>query len=273
MLAIDENQLENFDESIWQRSFVLFFLGLMNLGIPVLLLGNPMAFSGLEAASQTMRRMSAAGYHTLAPAKKSSDAWWAKQYVPGICRFSLCEEIPAIHEVVDATFEVSAGVPGLFGAIWCEAQRIALRRGPESAALTHADIKAAFDSPRVVKIRDIALQVLGNSKVRRFLDIPVEADPAQGGAARTSCNDDQSAGSDHSKHEIKTVNPIQAVRSKLEKQALAKERAAAKRREKAEHPDPEDLRIFEAQMEIFAGLEGVQEPLLAGAKRAGPKAR
>lgn len=273
MLAIDENQLENLEESIWQRSFVLFFLGLMNLGIPVLLLGNPLAFTGLEAASQTMRRMSAAGYHVLAPAKKSSDAWWAKQYIPGMCKFSLCEEIPAVQEVIDATFDVSGGVPGLFGAVWCEAQRIALRRGPGSATLTLTDIVAAFDSPRVIKIRDIATQVLGNPKILRFLDIPAYKNVASGAETKAVCGDREDGGLAHSKREIKMINPIQAARSKLEKQALAKERAAAKRKESAEHSDPDDIRRFEHQMEAFAGLEGVQEPLLAAAKRAGPKAR
>ena len=273
MLAIDENQLENFEESIWQRSFVLFFLGLMNLGIPVLLLGNPLAFTGLEAASQNMRRLSTAGYHKLSPAGNSTEAWWAKDCVPGFCRFALCEEIPSIQEIVDATFEVSAGVPGLFGAVWWEAQRIALRRAGEKATLRLGDIIAAFESPRVSEIRSIALQIQGNSKIKRYLDIPSEAKTEAEGHLEVSRNADENSGADGAKGPTRTLDPIQAMRSKLERQALAKERAAAKRREKVDNPSPEDIRAYEQKMEAFAGLEGMQEPLLAGAKRAAPKAR
>lgn len=270
MLAIDENQLENFDESLWQRTFILFFLGLMNLGIPVLLLGNPLAFTGLESASQNMRRLSTAGHHKLVPAKEASDVWWAEHCVPGMCRFSLCEEMPPIPEIVAATFEVSAGVPGLFGAVWAEAQRIALRRGGERTVLTHDDITVAFDSPRVLEIRNIAAQIMGRVKARRFLDIPAETpEPYAGDAQAKNAKDEAGANA----ADRKTVDPIQAARSKLERQALAKERQAAKRREKADIPCAEDIRNYEQQMEMFAGLEGMQEALLSGAKRAAPKER
>lgn len=273
MLAIDENQLENLEESIWQRSFVLFFLGLMNLGIPVLLLGNPLAFSGIEAASQNMRRLSTAGYHKLSPALNSTDVWWAKECVPGFCRFSVCEDVPPIQEIVDATFEVSAGVPGLFGAVWWEAQRIALRRGGEKVTLGLADLLAAFESPRVTEIRSIAQQILGNSKIRPYLDIPPEAKIGPERDSKASCNNEGGIVTDGTKNQKESLDPIRAMKSKLERQALAKERAAAKRREKADYLSPDDIRAYEQKMEAFAGLDGMQEPLLAGAKRASPKAR
>lgn len=272
MLAIDENQKDNLDESMWQRSFVLFFLGLMNLGIPVLLLGNPLAFRALEADSQVMRRFSTAGYYRLTPAATSSEDWWSKDYVPGMCEYSFCDEIPPIAEIVERTFEMSGGVPGLFRLIWIEAQRIALRRGGDRVCLTAEDLQAAAKSPRGKELVAIASQILGKTSLQRFIDIPLNAGGGVCDSGPSSPDSDNDPGC--SPEGVKKP-PDQAalVRAQIERSMKAKEKAAAKRKDKADHLSAEDLRIFELKMENFAGFEGIQEPLLSGIGRAPPKQR
>jgi hypothetical protein len=272
LLAIDENQQSNFDSSSWQKVFVLFYLGLMNLGIPVLLLGNPSAFGGLESASQDMRRFSVAGYHKLVPAASPLESWWSRDFVPGMCRFLLCDEIPPVNEIVERTFEMSGGVPGLFGPLWVEAQRVVLRRGGSHACLTHADFVTALNSPRVTELHAIARQAVGKAAVQRFVDMPfapkagltqTASTPPGESTDGTTVTQSSSTGSSH----------VITVRNAIEHQVKAKVRAAEKRKERAEHLSSEDLRRFELQMEMFAGLQGTQEPLLTGNGRAPPKSR
>ncbi|MCX7514990.1 hypothetical protein [Frateuria sp. STR12] len=270
LLAIDENQQANFDESFWQKSFVLFFLGLMNLGIPILLLGNPLAFVGLESASQDIRRFSTAGYHKLTPAPSFSETWWSREFVPGMCLFSLCDEVPAKEGIVEQTFDMSAGVPGLFGPLWIEAQRIALRRGGEVAQLEHADFIAALDTPRVRELHAMALQVRGKAPAHRFTDMPFKSRGAPGSAQSIPADECDGASTPQARV---SSDHVGAVRKAMERKVKAKERAAEKRREKAEHLTPEDMRRHELQMEMFASLRGTQEPLLAGSDRAPPKRR
>ena len=270
ILAIDENQQQNFDDSAWRDSFILFFLGLMNLGIPVLLLGNPLAFVGLETASQNIRRFSNTGHHKLSPAASASERWWSEDYVPGMCRFLLCDGAPPVHEIVERTFAMSAGVPGLFGPLWIEAQRLALRRGGDRVVLTHDDLLAASSTPRVRELLAIAAQILGTTAEQRFTDIPVKMGATRlDKAAKTSASPAEAL----SENAVKVFDPVAEQREKFKRQLRASQRQAEKRKERGDHLGSEDLKIFERKMEAFAGLEGAQEPLLTGSNRARPKLR
>lgn len=272
LLAIDENQQENFDQSIWQKVFVLFFLGLMNLGIPILLLGNPLAFRGLESSSQNVRRLSTMGYHRMTPAMTSAEPWWAKDFVPGMCRFSLCEEIPTIDVIMETTFEAAGGVPGLFGPLWIEAQRISLRRGGDCARLYQDDLRAALESPRVRDLAAIGKQAIGIDLAERFIDIP-RPSPRVGGT--------ESADASVTAPEVSCCNqdvpqqpkPIDEVQKALERRRKSSEYMRKYRSAKAEQLATGGVSRAEQQMEMFAGLKGTQEPLLSGCDRAPPKKR
>ncbi|MBB6187562.1 TniB family NTP-binding protein [Rhodanobacter sp. MP7CTX1] len=269
MLVIDENQQDNFDQSVWQRSFILFFLSVMNLGIPVMLLGNPQAFVRLETVSQNVRRFSTVGYYELIPAASSGEDWWSKDYVPKMCQFMLCDEAPPMTEIIEATFGMSAGVPGLFGPIWVEAQRIALRRGGDRTCVTHADLLAAGTTSRGKGLLAIASQISGATSLQRFIDIPAKV-----AVCRSESGEPNAAGPKASAEGERGVSEqMDPIRAKLERDMKAKEKAAAKRMEKANHLNPDDLRAYELKMEIYAGFEGAQEPLLTSGGRAPPKLR
>lgn len=272
LLAIDENQLENFDQSIWQKVFVLFFLGLMNLGIPILLLGNPLAFRGLESSSQNIRRLSTMGYHKMTPALTATEPWWATDFVPGMCRFSLCEEIPSIDEIIDTTFEVAGGIPGLFGPLWIEAQRISLRRGGDCAKLHRGDLVAALGSPRVRDLTAIGQQAIGMSSVERFVDIP-RSGPRAGGAGSADASVIESGVPDRTQEPRQQPSPIDEVHKALERRRKSSEYMETYRRHRAEQSATGGVSHAELQMEMFAGLKGTQEPLLSGSDRAPPKKR
>lgn len=172
LLAIDENQPNTLAENVWGDEFIQYFLGLMNLGIPVLLMGNPLAFGELDASAQLLRRFVTHGWHVLNPARQGADSWWPDQFLPGTTRFTLCEGVPSIDEIQAATFGVDGGIPGIFVAIWKEGQKIALRRAGEAAGLTVKDLKAAASSPNVAKLLEISRTVSSGNASSRFNDIP-----------------------------------------------------------------------------------------------------
>lgn len=170
LLVIDENQAQNFAESPWQMQFILFYLSLMNLGISVLLMGNPLAFMHLKTFTQVTRRFSVGGIFDFEPAQRD-ESWWRDDFVPQKQLFSLVDKCTVEREArLDMAYEASGGVPGLFEAFDIEAQRSALRGASSSAILTMEDFQAAKVSPRYKELLEIGstlgTQDAGHSDIR-----------------------------------------------------------------------------------------------------------
>ena len=195
LLAIDENQPNTLAENVWGDEFIQYFLGLMNLGIPVLLMGNPLAFSELDASAQLLRRFVTHGWHVFTPERQGADSWWSRQFLPGATRFSLCEGVPSIDEIREATSGVDGGIPAIFVAIWKEGQKIALRRAGKVAHLTVKDLKDAASSPNVAKLLEIAGAASTGNANCRFNDIPQQPTaPTQGGIGGAMATKPEEAG-------------------------------------------------------------------------------
>lgn len=184
LLIIDEKQERNFHDSPWSLEFVLFYLSLMNLGIAILLIGNPMAFGHLRAFSQVVRRFSTGGMHRLNPAPNEQEPWWAEDFVPRMHKFSLVEESTgAPDERAKLEFELTAGVPGLLQLLHVEAQRSALRRAKGTrATLDLEDLRSAVLSPAFSQAKKIAEQVTNQGTAEHDMsDIPARGEPVRSG--------------------------------------------------------------------------------------------
>lgn len=185
LLVIDEKQERNFQDSPWRLEFVLFYLSLMNLGIAILLIGNPMAFGHLRAFSQVIRRFSTGGMHRLNPAKNLREPWWAEDFVPRMHKFNLVEEVAADPtQRAQLEFDSTAGIPGLLQLFHVEAQRSALRRATgDRATVGMEDLQSALTSPAFSQAREIAAQVIGKTPGEHAMsDIPLpEGSPQIGG--------------------------------------------------------------------------------------------
>lgn len=158
LLVIDEKQQRSFEDSPWNVEFVLFYLSLMNLGISVVLVGNPLSFVNIQNFSQVMRRFSVGGVHALEPAASQNTAWWKSDFVPRMRKFSLVEhsEIPE-EERSKAEFQHCGGLPGVYPYLNSAVQSVALRRGGSQATIRSSDIEAAARSPAFVEVKNIAL--------------------------------------------------------------------------------------------------------------------
>lgn len=172
ILVVDENQQSTLDEATWGDVFVNYFIRLMNIGIPVLLSGNPLAFRNLAASAQLARRFARAGWYDLEPAQRADTPWWVSEYVPGAMRFSVLKNVPTAAETGELTFRGCAGIPAFFMEWWAEAQSVALKRRPDDDQLTAEDIAYASHSPKIKPLLKIAEAVISGNRNASYGDIP-----------------------------------------------------------------------------------------------------
>lgn len=258
-LVLDEGQQDNFDECAWQREFVLFFLAVMNFGIPILLCGHPSAFTSLLVVGQVMRRFSDIGHFQLHRVADGSDASWSKAYVPGVMRFLLCETIEDRERIIQCSHEETGGGRGLFAARWLEAQRIALLKRGTEATVTLADFEHSRYSPRCTELYRMAQWMRGYKQAGAFDDISSAPAPAIMDADAPSAE----AKPGESKADPKAVpKAIQRLMKDAQRRAKEKERKANKNAELLKNTTPEDLRKSMRVLEIMAGLGKTQGELL-----------
>lgn len=243
MLVIDESQEETLVKNHWGTEFILVFLGLMNLGIPVVLMGNPLAFTDLDQGAQLTRRFASHGWHELVPATSCTEKWWCKQFAVGEMRFSLCEKTLSVDEMVGASFEFDQGIPGLFSALWSETMRITLRRGGKTAVMKVADIATAAKSPRFRKLAEIANSVRTGNITGRYRDLPVKQPSSATG------NGSNTAVAPSAQDVISAIGNISAALKRQEARQKAKtDKDQALRKTLRE----DDLRLASDAMSILA---------------------
>lgn len=260
MLVLDEGQQDNFDECAWQREFVLFFLAVMNFGIPILLCGHPSAFTSLLVVGQVMRRFSDIGYFQLRRAADVSDHSWSKAYVPGVMRFLLCETVEDAGKIVECSHEETGGGRGLFVARWLEAQRIALLRRGDTATVTLADFQNSRRSPRCTELYRMAQWMRGDAQAGAFDDI--SSAPAGSNAAAQDGPSTESTPARTEADSKGLPKAIQRLMKDAQRRAKEIERKANKDAELLKKTSPEDLRTSTRVLEIMAGLSESQRELL-----------
>lgn len=174
LLVIDEKQQKTFEDNALKVEFVLFYLGLMNLGISVVLLGNPLAFVSLELFSQVVRRFSVGGVHDFLPAHSPNEPWWKDDYVMRMHWFCLanahCMDTDLWRK---REHELSGGLKGLQKALMHESQTVMFRRGAP-LELRIEDMETAAKSPGYRKLVKIAETARGVQAANgEFDDIPM----------------------------------------------------------------------------------------------------
>ena len=257
LLVIDEKQEGNFADQPWSVEFVLFYMMLMNLGVSVVLLGNPLAFTHLKDFSQVMRRFSTGGVHTLLPATEES-AWWPKWFVPGARKFDLIEQW-ALDEAWRRSFELThaGGLPGLYMLLHREVMRSALRRGGSTACVTQADFQAALKSPRYKEAARIARSTTSTSAedMTAFIDIPPL--PPR---ARSKPENSEATGPAPKEREAGPIPPVTAQRltnmvTGLKKQQTRELNKMQQRIDLTQKMSPEDARLLGVSDELIQSMQ------------------
>ena len=126
-LVIEELQERNFSEGASRELLLTFFLRLLNFGIPIVLIGNPLGFQAFDDFSQDVRRLYSAGCFELWPSDRYDDAGWEEFLLPGLAKFNLVGKplvwTPELRKLALAN---TGGVTGFMATYWASIQQSAL---------------------------------------------------------------------------------------------------------------------------------------------------
>lgn len=174
-LIIEEIQQRNFGEVASRDIMLLFFLRLANLGIPIVLIGNPTGFKGFEDFTQDVRRLTSAGKFELWPALSASDRDWVEFMVPGMLEFNVMPQLPALKNAPDLLFRITGGVPDFLAKIVAQAQMLALRQGKDR--ITDTEVLAAYHGPTIRANHPLIRALVDRDlqALRQISDVPCEA--------------------------------------------------------------------------------------------------
>lgn len=180
VLVIDECQLRNLVLSDQAELMQLFLLNLMNSGIPLVLVGNPFAFTWMANLSQDGRRLTERPpefFHPCGAMGSPEDDEWDVVFDGVSSYYVLHSQVQNLKECSIELKRCSGGVPGLALALWCTAQRNVLH-DPERNYLLPADITAAYDDSGFDAMRDLADGFANKDPMRmlrwRDEDVPVD---------------------------------------------------------------------------------------------------
>lgn len=175
VLVIEEIQPRNFSAAPHNGELMLMLLRLLNFGIPIVLVGNPLGFEGVGDFSQDMRRLTAQETMHLMPFEES-DPDWSKALAPALWAHNVMPvETPFDAEICHELWAASAGIPD-FAARACErAQRLALDSNDPAVTASHLR-RYRENSSAYLLDRDLVEGFAQKDPYRlsRFLDVPWE---------------------------------------------------------------------------------------------------
>lgn len=154
MLILEEVQVRNVAPAVLGSEFVALFLRILNCGIPLVLVGNPIAFGHVLDFSQDLRRLTSAGMFNFGPVFDGDDPEWKCDLVPGIWNWTLLpkkdEYIPNLSTLL---YQRTGGAHDFLVKYRRESLIEAHRSGADSVSITHMD--AAFYSPSMIGLHKL----------------------------------------------------------------------------------------------------------------------
>jgi hypothetical protein len=177
IIFIDEGQLRNLIRSDQAESLQIFLLGLMNSGIPVVLMGNELAFDWINLSQDHSRLCTVASerfYPVGAMDGSDSDLDWEAVFV-GVSRYYvLSRSIVDLKRCSSVLRACSGGIQRLALILWCEAQAQAIFYGDD--AIGPETILEAYNSPSFDDLRPLAegFATRDPSKLLRYDDVDAE---------------------------------------------------------------------------------------------------
>lgn len=270
VLVIDELQSRNFEGRGLGRFAATFFLRLLNIGIPVVLIGNPLGLSALYAYSQDVRRVGSGGSIEFHPHHQSGFDW-DECIAPSLWRQSVMPEPDQIANRNQLLFKYSGGIRDFACRVRFCSQRIALDLGSSYVSEEHMK-QAFYGSDFSNKERDIVAGFRDKNPIPliQFEDIPWEDYAAKWGlrlvagkfVSATDNDEKTEQGSDdHSAVETSqssaTRSVPEALAAKAKRLRTQKANKESKRIATKNSVKPEDMRGDGLKEHLIEGLDAV----------------
>lgn len=111
--------------------FIRFFLRLLNGGVAVAVVGNPLAFDQLKSSAQDEARLTAFGWHNFAPVVDETSDEWREDLVPGIWKQAqlLNEPDEPIEDLDLLLLRESGGIARYLARLRMETLKLGLQNG------------------------------------------------------------------------------------------------------------------------------------------------
>lgn len=176
LLILEEAQKENLNTLVLGRETVKFFLRMLNIGTPVVLIGNPNAFVELEADSQDLSRFSEIGIYEYYPEMDWKSERW-DDLVTHIWGFTVFSEnkdkkIPDLHEFL---WRSTGGNPRFLARLRRLSLYQALVLGNDFVEEEAIALALEMEPMRNVKNLIDAYVERDTAKLKAFPDQPVQA--------------------------------------------------------------------------------------------------
>lgn len=153
MLILEEAQERTLGSSVWAKEFCTIFLRMMNCGIPLVLVGNPLAFDHVLAFSQNLRRLTKNGLHEFIPYFNADVEDWRDKLAPGIWNWTVFDKADEFKATPEFLYKRTGGVPDFLATYRRECLVTALRLGGDCVTRQHAD--AAWGSPVMLPLHEL----------------------------------------------------------------------------------------------------------------------
>jgi|GEM_PF-906615 len=177
ILVIDELQARKIGESSQSAAMQMFLLSIINSGIPVVLMGNPMGFEWIDNFSQDVTRayeVPPAIFHPCLYGPESDE--WCRLY-ECIKRHYVLNRFPENDVDISKTlWYLSGGIQGYAMSLWKSAQEMRLTKMSGSGQMVKDDLIKVYQAEGFDKKRQIAQAFATQNHIllQQFSDIPCQ---------------------------------------------------------------------------------------------------
>ncbi len=132
--------MRNLGTQVLGKEFVTMFLRIMNVGIPLVMIGNPMAFDNVMTFSQDLRRCTENGLFECPPIYAADEDEWKDELMPVIWGWTIFDKPDEAEVTPEYLFDKSGGVHGFLTRYRRQCIVAALRDGSDCVKQMHLDI-------------------------------------------------------------------------------------------------------------------------------------
>lgn len=175
LLIIEEVQERNLSVSQFSREYLTFFLRLLNHSIPVVIVGNPLAFPLLDSYSQDQSRFSEYGDFRIDPIFDFRDEEWRDEWIGHVWGASLFDqEDEPIENLPELIWTYTGGFPRFVARLRRETINAAIQSGSSRVCLAH--IETARKTPSMEGVNKLISAFVNRNwrDLEQFVDIPIQ---------------------------------------------------------------------------------------------------
>jgi len=263
VLVIDELQGRNFAGGVRGGLAATFFLRLLNFGIPMVLMGNPLGMDALDTFSQDMRRVGSGGNIEMHPLE-SYESDFTDFLAPALWRYNVMPEpSPIIDPDGAILFKYCGGIRDYAARIRACSQRLALDE--ECSFVTEEHMQSAFNGPDFsAKDRDLIAGFRDKNPIilQQFDDVPWQRYAVRWGRHPSPTDTPEPTPTPALQSIPTPAKPRKPIAQKAQENAMRNR--TRKANEKAQNAavranlDPADMRNQGLQEHLISGFEQLQ---------------